>query len=100
MQTALATILLPTGFHGLVPRACKVSRGVSTLLFPTQHLGPEGDLLWALEGHQSREKWQEFSWLPGYLTVLLWGIEGQEGAATPSWASLALPTCCLDTCFP
>lgn len=83
MERALAGILPLTRLHGLVPRACEGIHGAKTLLFLILQLGPERDPLEACGGHQGRGRWREFSWLPGHLAVLLWGVEGQEGTETP-----------------
>lgn len=77
---------LPTRLRGLMPKACQGIRRINACFFL-----PRSWFLQAYNGYRSRGRWQEFSCLPGHLTVLRWGVEGQEGTETPLWASLALP---------
>lgn len=75
MESVLAMILLPTRLHGLVPRACKGVHGAKTHLFPILQWGQK-ETLWRHAGPPGQREMAGFSWLPGHLTVLLWGVEG------------------------
>lgn len=65
----------PPGFMAWGQRPVRAPTGPRPACFLPSRWSPERSL-WAGRGHRSRGRWQEFSWRPGHLSVLPWGVEG------------------------